>query len=149
MDPVDGEEDGVAPAARLSDDQRKHLDFIQAVVTRLASSSSVAKGWTLTVATATFGFSATRAQPFVAVIGIVVVGVFAVLDSHYLREERLFRRLYDKARRGEVEVYSMDKDAYATSVARRQVIRSWSVLGFYLPLVVVGVATVLWSICRP
>lgn len=134
---------------RLTEDQRKHLDFIEAVIARLANSSSAAKGWGLTVATVTFGFSATRAEPFVAALGIVVVGIFAVLDSYYLREERLFRFLYDAARKSEVEVYSMNKNAYVKFVTRPEVIRSWSVLGFYLPLVLAGVAALLWAVLYP
>lgn len=122
----------------LTEDQRKHLDFIQAVVARLSASSSTAKGWSLTVATAAFGFSAANAVPFVAGLGLVSVTFFAVLDSYYLREERLFRHLYDDARRGAVEVYSMDKDAYGDRCQRQAIIRSWSVAGFYGPLLLVG-----------
>lgn len=144
-----GEQDRILKRDPLTEDQRKHLDFIQAVVARLANSSSAAKGWGLTVATATFGFSATRAEPFVAGLGIVVVAVFAVLDSYYLREERLFRFLYEAARKGEVEVYSMNKNAYADCVTRGQVICSWSVLGFYLPLALAGVAALLWAAFGP
>lgn len=130
----------------LTEDQRKHLDFIQAVIARLASSSTAAKGWGLTVATAAFGFSATKAVPFVAGLGLVVVFFFGLLDSYYLREERLFRFLYDEARRGKVDVYSMNKDAYAARCKRRQVFFSWSVAGFYGPLAVVGVVALLWAI---
>jgi len=61
----------------LTDDQRKHLDFIQAVIARLASSSAAAKGWGLSVATFVFGFSVTQAAPAVAVLGVVVVTSFA------------------------------------------------------------------------
>jgi histidine triad (HIT) family protein len=132
----------------LSDDQRKHLEFIQAVITRLASSSAAAKGWGLTVATATFGFSAAKAVPFVAILGLVVILCFAVVDAHYLREERLFRELYNEARTGSVDLYSMDKDRYAWTCTRRQVLCSWSVAGFYTPLVVVGVAAFFWSMPR-
>lgn len=146
---VPADETGMDQPLSLTDDQRKHLDFIQAVVARLANSSSAAKGWGLTVATATFGFSATRAEPFVAALGIVVVAVFAVLDSYYLREERLFRCLYNSARKGKVEVYSMDKDAYVGCITRREVVCSWSVVGFYLPLVLAGVAALLWAIFCP
>jgi hypothetical protein len=131
----------------LSEDQRKHLDFIQSVIARLASSSSTAKGWGLTVATAAFGFSATKSVPVVAGLGLVVVVFFGLLDSYYLREERLFRCLYDEARTGAIEVYSMKKDAYAERCTHRQVIRSWSVLGFYGPLLLVGLGALGWSIC--
>jgi hypothetical protein len=132
----------------LNEDQRKHLEFIQAVVARLASSSAATKGWGLAVATAAFGFSAAKAAPFVAGLGLVVVCVFAVLDSYYLREERLFRFLYDDARQGGVEVYSMDKDAYGHQCTRREVMSSWSVLSFYLPLVVAGAGALLWALWR-
>lgn len=137
------------PPPPLSDDQRKHLDFIQAVVARLSSSSSAIKGWGLTVVTATFGFAAAKTVPAVAVLGIVVLGFFAWLDSYYLWEERKFRRLYDDARRGRVEVYSMNKDAYAASCPQLAVIKSRAIVGFYGPLLVVGVLAALWSVIAP
>jgi hypothetical protein len=130
----------------LNEDQRKHLEFIQAVISRLASSSTATKGWGLTVATAAFGFSATKAVPVVAGLGLVVVIFFGILDSYYLREERLFRYLYDDARRGKVGVYSMNKNEYSSKCKRRSVIRSWSVLGFYGPLLLVGLGALMWSI---
>jgi hypothetical protein len=136
-------------AGPLSEDQRKHLDFIQAVIARLASSSAAAKGWGLTVATAAFGFSATKAVPVVAGLGLVVVIFFGILDSYYLREERLFRYLYDDARKGNVEVYSMNKNDYSSRCKRRNVIRSWSLLGFYGPLLLVGLGVLGWAILRP
>jgi hypothetical protein len=140
---------GTPMEAPLTEDQRKHLDFLQAVISRLATSSAAAKGWGITVATAAFGFSATKAVPFVAGLGIVVVFLFGLLDSYYLREERLFRSLYDEARRGRVEVYSMNKNAYSSRCTRRQVFFSWSVFGgFYGPLAAVGVAALLWALLR-
>lgn len=130
----------------LSEDQRKHLEFIQAVIARLASSSTAAKGWGLTVATAAFGFSATKAVPVVAGLGLAVVIFFGILDSYYLREERLFRYLYDDARRGNVVVYSMNKNDYSSKRKGLSVIGSWSVLGFYGPLLLVGLGVLIWSI---
>ena len=69
-----------------------------------------------------------------------------ILDSYYLREERLFRYLYDDARRGKVGVYSMNKNEYSSKCKRRSVICSWSVLGFYGPLLLVGLGALSWSI---
>lgn len=63
----------------VSEDQRKHLDFIQAVIARLASSSAAAKGWGLTVATAAFGFSATKAVPVLA--GLVRTAAYPVRSA--------------------------------------------------------------------
>ena len=75
---VDGAEQGsrASGGEPLNEDQRKHLEFIQAVIARLASSSTATKGWGLTVATAAFGFSATKAVPVVAGLGLVVVIFF-------------------------------------------------------------------------
>ncbi len=145
---VDGAEQGgsASDGEPLNEDQRKHLEFIQAVIARLASSSTATKGWGLTVATAAFGFSATKAVPVVAGLGLVVVIFFGILDSYYLREERLFRYLYDDARRGKVGVYSMNKNEYSSKCKRRSVICSWSVLGFYGPLLLVGLGVLIWSI---
>lgn len=136
---------GTSGAGPLSEDQRKHLEFIQAVVARLALSSVATKGWGLTVATAAFGFSTAKAVPVVAGLGLVVVVFFAILDSYYLREERLFRCLYDDARQGKVTVYSMNKNDYTSRCTRRTVIRSWSVFGFYGPLLLVGSVALIWS----
>ncbi len=130
----------------LSDDQRKHLDFVQAVIARLASSSTATKGWSLTIATAAFGFSATKAVPVVAGLGLTVVVFFGILDSYYLREERLFRYLYDDARRGLIEVYSMKKNDYRVRCTRRSVLCSWSVFGFYGPLLLVGLGALVWAV---
>lgn len=137
---------GPSGAGPVSEDRRKHLEFIQAVIARLASSSTAVKGGGLTVATAAFGFSATKAVPVVAGLGLVVVIFFGILDSYYLREERLFRYLYDDARQGKVDVYSMNKNDYSSKCKRRSVIRSWSVLGFYGSLLVVGLGALAWSI---
>jgi hypothetical protein len=138
----------VSESGPLTDDQRKHLDFIQAVIARLFSSSSTTKSWGFTVAMAAFGFAATRSVPFVAVLGEIAVLFFGLLDSYYLREERLFRALYDDARRGRIEVYSMDKNTYRDRCPWPAVVRSWSVIGFYGPLALVGAAALIWAATR-
>lgn len=129
----------------LTDDQRKHLDLIQAVIARLSTTSSTAKGWGLTVTMAAYGYSATTAIPFVAMLGLIAACLFGVLDSYYLREERLFRELYNDARMGCIDVYSMDKNIYKNRCPRRAVIRSWSVAGFYGPLALVGALGLFWA----
>jgi len=135
----------VAEREQLTDDQRKHLEFIQAVIARLSTASSTAKGWGLTVALAAYGYSASRTIPFVAVLGLISVCFFAVLDSYYLHEERLFRELYNDARKGCIDVYSMDKNVYKNRCPRRQVIGSWSIVGFYGPLALVGALGLFWA----
>jgi hypothetical protein len=52
------------------DDHRKHLEFIQGVVTRLANNQFLIKGWSLTVAAALYGFAATHRAWQLALVGI-------------------------------------------------------------------------------
>lgn len=40
----------------------------------------------------------------------------------------------------------MNKNDYSSKCKRRSVIRSWSVLGFYGPLLLVGFGVLTWSI---
>lgn len=130
---------------QLSEDQRKHLEFIQASIARMSSLSSTAKGWGITVSMAAFGISAAGSVPLFSVLGLVAMGFFSYLDCRYLREERLFRCLYEDARKGLVGVYSMDRTAYLDECTWGSVLKSWSILGFYLPSALVGAGSLLWS----
>lgn len=100
----------------------KHLDFIQGVVTRMANNSFLLKGWALTVAGAFYGFAAKGSSVRVAAIGLMPVLVFWGLDAYYLRQERLFRKLYDAVRavppaEPPVAPYSMNTQPYQGQVA--------------------------------
>ena len=44
----------------------KHLEFIQSVITRMATNSFLAKGWALTVAGALYGFAVNHLNPWIA-----------------------------------------------------------------------------------
>jgi hypothetical protein len=125
-----------------ADDRRKHLDYIQAVIARLAHGSNSAKGFALSIAAAAFGFSALNEAWYLSLLGIAVVASFSVLDMHYLYQERLFRCLFCAVVDGRVADYDMNKDRYKHQVTRTNTYLSWSVLGFYLPLLATGLAVV-------
>ena len=61
------------------------------------------------------------------------------MDAQYLRLERLFRKLYDGVRQGEVdEPFDMNFTRYNSQVEPVwRIAKSWSVVWFYLTLVVV------------
>lgn len=120
------------------EDRRKHLEFIQTVIARLSNSSATAKGWGLTLAGAAFGFSAANNKWYLALLGCVVLIAFSVMDAYYLHSEKLFRALYKDACAGNAPIYAMDPHAYAASARRRDTYRTWSVLGFYGPLLLAG-----------
>ncbi|SDL72952.1 hypothetical protein SAMN05216298_4941 [Glycomyces sambucus] len=132
-------------SAQLTEDQRKHLEFIQSAITRMSGLSSTAKGWGITVSMAAFGISAAGSVPLFSVLGLTSMGFFTYLDCRYLREERLFRCLYEDARRGLLQVYSMDRSAYLERCSWRSVFKSWSIVGFYAPSALVGAGSLVWS----
>src|SRR5260370_2484401 len=99
----------VFPEARI-----KHLEFIQSVISRLATNSFLAKGWALTVSGVLDGFAVNHLNPWIALVGLVPVLAFWLLDAYFLRVERLFRCLYEDVRKpnSSVELLSMDYRPY-------------------------------------
>lgn len=61
------------------EDRRKHLDFIQAVVTRISAASTSTETWLLPVVTATPRYALTNNAECVALLGIAAVLLFAFL----------------------------------------------------------------------
>jgi hypothetical protein len=143
--------DTAAPEPPETDDQVareenvKHLEWILGIVTRMGNNSMLIKGWSLTVAAASYGFSVNRLDWRLTLIGMITVLGFWGLDAYFLRQERLFRLLYDYVRSDirAVSRFSMsvhrfvDRDAvqYVT------VARSWTLLLFYGVLLVAGFVT--------
>lgn len=143
---------GSAPSA---EDLRKHLDLVQAVITRMSAASSTAKGWLLPVVTATYGYALTKCAESIALLGLLSVALFAFLDANYLRQEQGYRALYDAVARKTrpVPLFSLAiEDALDPPPAPStwwgrvrkwfpglSVWFSWSIAPFYGLLFVVGV----------
>ena len=75
-----------------------HLQMIQAVITRMAGNSFMVKGWTVTLVTALFALAAADANGFFVYVAYLPTVMFWALDAYFLRQERLFRKLYDHVR---------------------------------------------------
>lgn len=99
----------------MDEDGRKHLEFVQAVISRQASNSFLVKGWALTVATTAYAFAVKERTEGVAVVGVLAVLAFWYLDAFFLRQERLFRCLYNSVIDPDdrtVPALSMDTDGF-------------------------------------
>jgi hypothetical protein len=98
----------------LPDDQVKHLEFLQVTIARQASHSFAVKGWTLTVSTAVYAYTAAHLHWWLAVVALLPSVAFGWLDAFHLRQERLFRELYNAciAPNHSISVFSMDTTAY-------------------------------------
>lgn len=110
--------------ARESDPYRvKHLELLQAVIARMGQNSFTVRGWSVTLVSVVFALIAAKdAPPLAALIALVPAVVFWGLDAYYLRQERLFRKLYqatvDDLTTGtaQVPVLSMDIRPYSAAV---------------------------------
>ena len=129
----------------------KHLEFIQGVINRMAHNSFLLKGWSVTLVAAIFVLAAKDANERYAILGLFPGFAFWGLDPYYLRQERLFRKLYDAVRKGEVhdDCFAMDTSDYGNQVPSWwSTVRSVTVSGLHLIVVasvlVVTVVSLLW-----
>lgn len=79
----------------FSEETIKHLEFIQGDINRFVSNSFQMKGWMLTIVSALLGFYANSNNTRFALVAVVPVVIFWVLDSYYLQLERQFRGIYN------------------------------------------------------
>lgn len=75
-----------------------HLQMIQGVITRMAGNSFLVKGWSVTLVAALFALAAAETNPLFVHVAYFPSFAFWALDAYFLRQERLFQRLYDHVR---------------------------------------------------
>lgn len=116
----------------------KHLEFLQAVITRLNNTSFLIKGWAMTLTAGVVGLAAGQGDLRICGAGLVPVSSFWLLDSYFLRHERMYRRLYDTVRRsdGSVEAFSMDASPHKADVPFMSAASSPLLLLFYATSVI-------------
>jgi len=76
-----------------------HLGMIQAVINRMGSNSFLIKGWTITLVAALFALAQKESNSKFMYLAYFPAVIFWALDGYYLRQERLFRKLYDAVRK--------------------------------------------------
>jgi len=71
----------------------KEIDIIQDIIKRMAFNSFMIKGWAITLVVVTLLLKGTeKYQVWIAFIPLLV---FWFLDAYFLRQERMYRILYD------------------------------------------------------
>ena len=130
------------------DAKLKHLEFIQAVISRMAGNSFLLRGWSVTLVVAVLALANGQdSKKLLIILAVFPVLMFWGLDGYFLRQERLFRKLYDRIRllKEEEIDFSMDTSAVSDSVASwLAVSRSKTLMSFYLP-VVIFLFVVFWG----
>ena len=93
-----------------NENKRKHLEFIQDVINRMARNSFMLKSLMALQVAAFVAFQAkgdgtgagteNSSEPALWIVVIAVIP-FWYLDSYFLRQERIFRKLYESVRKRE------------------------------------------------
>ena len=122
------------------ENKRKHLEFIQGIIGRMAGNLFFLRGWTITLIAALLALLIRNTNAdYVISFLVVLVLVFWILDGYFLSQERLFKDLYNHVRElDEKEVdFSMDTSEYKKYKKNTLVyaIFSPTLLVFYLPLI--------------
>lgn len=142
----------------ISSERMKHLEFLQTAIARQAANSFAVKGWSLTVAAALYAYTATHLEWWLALLALAPPVVFYYLDALYLRQERLFRELYDDVRdpANAIPLFDMDTRRYSDNSAyprfawwtSKGVLRSSSVAGFHAMVVSVGLVLLIVAVVQ-
>ena len=82
-------------APRL-DAKLKHLEFIQAVIARMATNSFLFKGWAITIAAGLAAFAAVESRTALLVLALASTVMFWGLDGYYLWLEHCFIELHKR-----------------------------------------------------
>ena len=130
-------------------DWHKHMDYVQAVIARLANNSFVLKGWALTLTSALIGFAVTRGNVALAVLAVFVVLAFWFLDAYFLRHERAFRLMFAAVASKELGGFDLNPAPYAADVGWWRTIRSLSLSIFYGALLAVSLALAVIVVSAP
>ncbi|MDO8658713.1 MAG: hypothetical protein Q7K55_08280 [Candidatus Levybacteria bacterium] len=122
------------------ENKRKHLEFIQNIISRMAGNLFFLRGWTITLIGALLAlFSKGNNSNYIIYFLIVLTLVFWILDGYFLSQERLFRDLYNYVRKlKEEEIdFSMDISEYKKYKKNTLIFAMFSstLLIFYLPLI--------------
>jgi hypothetical protein len=112
--------------------------MIEEVISRLATCSFQLKGWVVTLAAALQVFLKGEAHPVYLFVPALPVIAFWFLDAYYLRQERLFRALFNEVRRKEGTAdFSMDTRPFREAVGSVIQVAVSLTLLFYGPVLIV------------
>jgi hypothetical protein len=130
----------------------KHLEIVQQVITRMASNSFFLKGWSVTLLSAILAIAVKDGLYRMIWIGFLPVMMFWMLDGYFLRQERLYRKLWDRIRAEDQDTpsdFSMDTSPVASQVASwLEVSFSKTLLVFHGTLLVVLVVVLIATTYR-
>jgi hypothetical protein len=88
-------------ARAFTEEDRRYLDQLQAVIARMGANSFTLKGWSVTLVSAILALS--NKEPRVVMLAFIPVLIFWGLDAYYLALERGFSNLVTSFVNGSVD----------------------------------------------
>lgn len=127
----------------MEDKKMKHLEFIQNVVKRMANNSFYLKGWSITLTAALIALLGSLKSFKYLELSWIPLIIFWLLDGFYLRQERLYHKLYADVRiKAENAIdFSMDASHYTVG-SWISVCFSKTLIVFYLGILFVLILTI-------
>jgi hypothetical protein len=98
----------------------KHLEFIQAAISRMGTNSFLFKGWAITIAAALSAFATVETKAALLTIAVLSTMMFWALDGYYLWLERGFVRLHN-----EVSLKTEPEIDFSMHIDKTKAIRRW------------------------
>jgi hypothetical protein len=133
----------------MEENKLKHLDFIQNAIVRMAQNSFLLKGWTVTLVAGLLAFANIKELDYRYIILAYIPAIFFwLLDGYYLRQERLFRKLYDEVRLKNPQNidFSMNTSHFNNEVDEwMNVCFSMTLRMFYLPILIVIILAMIFG----
>lgn len=146
----------------MSENNIKHLEFIQGIINRHNSNSFMLKGWAVTISAALYTVAGSLQIGFIVWISILPILLFWGLDAYYLSNERCFVDLYNAIIKGSFKIPKIEafKDQFVPNETNYETgsisefsmnfkifkkwkdnnwyssIKSTSILWFYVPLII-------------
>jgi|CZCB01.1.fsa_nt_gi hypothetical protein len=89
----------------------KEMDIIHDIIKRMAYNSFLIKGWAVTLVTVALLLKG--AEKYQVLVAFIPLVAFWYLDAYFLRQERMYRKLYDWIIRNRLKTdeYLFDMDA--------------------------------------
>jgi hypothetical protein len=96
----------------MNENKLKHLEFIQNVITRMASNSFLLKGWSVTLVSAIFALAAKDANRGFAIVAYLPIIMFWILDGYFLSQERQYRAHFNDVAASNTDDFGMDASRF-------------------------------------
>jgi len=112
----------------VKEDHQAHLEMIQVVISRMAQNSFAFKGWAVTLVAGMFALADKEARACYFLLALLPTVIFWALDAYYLRQEKLFRHLYDTIRRMSDDQWERDPFTMDTKPYCDQAPSTWKAL---------------------